>query len=320
MLEKKKIRKPAKKILIKFLKKTILSDHNHVVWSITAKFKEIFKNKYENFIKFDEHKKYFDEIKSVIIYMKNILIIFIKELYKEHILQLEQSKRGFEYYDLDEDIIIESVLFQLIFEDTNSLEYQIMYKLFQEQNKERSEIFIDVCKSLTGYNIENFDPTIPAVFRLVHDPIPYKSVIEDLKNISLCSNPHIKLEMLGILEEEIKESVKSYYFEYSNDSNKISENKIIEELDKMDVVLGLLSYCTLQSQNEKLLIDLEFIKTFINKRFISDNSMRFQIFENIINKDIIDKEIFKYLKPQLGLMKDSFINTLDVISDININE
>ena len=230
--------------------------------------------------------------------MKNILIKFIKELYKEHILQLEQSKRRFEDYDLEEDIIIESIIFQLIFEDIDSLEYQIMYDFFEKQNKQRSKIFLHVCESLIGYDIENFDSAIPAVFRLVEDPTPYKSVIEDLKNISLCSNPHTKLEVLGILEEEIKESTNSYYFDNMNDPNKISGKKIIEELSKMDVVLGLLQYCTVQSQNEKLLIDLEFIKTFINKRFIDDNSMRFQIFENIIDKHIIDKEIFQYLKPQ----------------------
>ena len=65
----------------------------------------------------------------------------------------------------------------------------------------------------------------------------------------------MKLEILGILEEEIKESVKSYYYEYNDNLNKVSEKKLSNELSKMDIVIGLLSYCTIQSQNEKLLID-----------------------------------------------------------------
>ena len=298
MLENKKIEKPAQKTLIKFLKKTILSDHNHIIWSITIKFKEIFKEKYKNFILLNrDYQNYINEIKSVILYMKDILIKFIKELYKEHIIQLKKSEKIFEDYDLDEDIIIESVIFQLIFEDTDSFEYKIMYDLFEHQNKQRSKIFIGVCKSLIHYDVANFDPDLPAIFRLAKDPIPYKYVIADLKNISLCSNPHMKLEILGILEEEIKESVKSYYYEYDDNLSKVSEEKIIYELSKMDIVLGLLSYCIIQSQNEKLLIDLDFIRTLMNQRFIANKSLKFQIFSNIINDNIIQKTIFNYLKP-----------------------
>ena len=287
----------AKKELINYLKKHLCESSNHVIWEIIAIFKESFKKQYKHYLaltnKEELIKRYeliLQELCNVIRTMKKIIKKFLRYLYKNRI---EQLVGHLENRDLDVDIILNTVTYQLIFNDADgeSTHYRLIYELLRIKYEKNVNDYLEVVNKLKENKIQSYDDSLKDVFWLENIDRPYDPVITLMKNLhGSLLNPFHKFEVISAFQEEIAKYLEVIY---QNQNEKIEY--LIMKLKEPDSQYPIINYCLVQSMNENLVLDLYFVKEFINEKF-RESRPQFIAFEGCLVDYIISGEILEKVK------------------------
>jgi len=244
----------------KFLRKELtLKDHpiNELI--------RIFKHSYEQNIAksktFDHHhrsaastseetEKIMNETLVPVKTILKLLREFTNLIYKEVI---NTYRRELDEEDENHNNIIDQLISQLLFDDTNSLLYQHIVACLQEKYKEQIEYFSKLAKIHGEKCLHEIDNQFKQKLMLLDSQVPYETVIRTLYLLEKIPNPYMKKDYISTMEREMVDSIL----------NEMSKKGHYEEINlEPDDKFTIYTFCLMKSGYANVVVDIAFIEEF----------------------------------------------------------
>jgi hypothetical protein len=297
-----KQRPSAKKELINHLKVHLCESSSHVLWDLAAVFKKSFSAQYKHYLSdvnreqfVARHATLLTEIRTIVRQVKRIFKKFMEYLYKNKINELSGQ---LEHEDQDCNVILNSVVYQLLFDDqdSNQTHYRVIYELLKIKNEEVIKRFKEVTTEIADKTINEYDELLKPLFHLQNIERPYEPVVRVLNSLHATGlNPYHKFELVSLWEEELMKYLESVFLNANEQENL---EKMMECFKEPDQKIPILNFNIIQSKNEKLIIDIDFIHTFVNKKF-TEERVQFITFSGCLLDYISNGEILEKFKVTL---------------------
>ena len=287
LLEKMEIKSSnAKKELIHHLKQHIClpSPSQDIIWEMTSIFKEKFNKQYKHFLNpinrkevVKRHEFILEELRNIIRTMKKIIKRFLRYLFKN---KFDKLVDYLENKDLDINITLNAITYQIIFDaDEKSTHYKLIYELLKIKHEKKMKNYLAVAHKLINTKIESYDDSLNDIFWLQNFDKPYDPIVLSLRNINnVALNPFHKFELISVIDEEIAKYLETSYRQ-QNQIDKVEH--LLMELKEPNIKYAIINYCLIHSLNENLILDLYFMKEFINVKF-QESSSQFIIYEDCL--------------------------------------
>ena len=182
---------------------------------------------------------------------------FIEWVYEELIIKFKDIVND---QDLNPSFIVESVLYQLLFDDRNSNMNKLLGDLLTRKYASKIQRLEQKIIETDSKELKHYDESLQKapLFLLEKDPQPYKRVIDFLQNIKAHRSPYDNCEYILALDREILKCVLEYHT-----NTQDTKEGVLEEFG-MDIKTPLVLYCILKSRNLELIISKAFIEEFVD--------------------------------------------------------
>ena len=303
LLERLEInRSNAKKDLIYHFKQQLCESSQYIIWDMISIFKEKFNTQYRHFLSpinkeelIMRHDSILEELRNIIRAMKKIVKKFLRYLFKSKIDKLVDNQ---EHENSDINIILNSITYQLIFDDANELSthYKLIYELLKIKYENKMNNYLEAAHKLLKNKIQSYDDSLNDIFWLQNVEKPYHPIILLLRNMHKnMLNPFHKFEFISVIDEEIAKYLEVSYRQ-QNQTDKVEH--LLMTLKELDFQYSIINYCIVQSLNENLILDLYFMKEFINEKF-RESSFQFIEFERCLIDYITSGKILEKVEPNI---------------------
>ena len=274
--------------LKKFLRKE-LAFPEHPVFELVEQFKLtyealFFKNKISDarvLISKEEEQKMTDEallpVKRIIHLLREFTALIYKDVIAEYATELSDE-------DQDADIIIDQLICQLVFDDTQTLLYQHITKCLQNRCKEHIKYFSHVAESFRGKCLHQFDLQFKEKFMQLDSRVPYETVIKTVHLLKMIPNPYMKKDYISTMEQEM---IYSIIAELSKKG--LAEEVVLEPDDKFTIY----TYCLVHSQYSNIVVDISFIEEFT---LPCETNQAYARFKGCLMDYILSTDFLNYMK------------------------
>ena len=98
--------------------------------------------------------------------------------------------------DQDPEIIVDQLVCQLMFDDTQGFLYQHISKCLQNKCKDQISYFTHVADSFRGKCLHQFDDQFKEKFMQLDSQVPYETVIKTVHLLKMIPNPYMKKDYI----------------------------------------------------------------------------------------------------------------------------
>ena len=193
-----------------------------------------------------EKRKVIDEALAPVKMMLQILRKFTLLIYEGLVAVYHDDLKD---EDQSADMIIDRLICQLMFEDVQSPLYQHIMNCLEAKCSEQIQYFNHVAELFRGKSLRQFD----SQFKEAYSSIPYETVIKTVQRLQLIPNPYMKRDYITLLEQEMVCAIKD---ELTKKGQRAEIQ--LEPDDKFTIY----TYCLVQGNYPKVVVDLSFIEEF----------------------------------------------------------
>lgn len=183
--------------------------------------------------------------------MLQLLREFTLFIYKEVITRYHKELIN---EDQDENIIIDQLLCQLMFDSTNSLIYQHIIRCLNYRHKQQTDYFTQLSERFKGASLGELDREFKAKFMFLDSESPYETVIQTVHLLKKLSSPYMKRDYISTMEREMTDALRKDFLQKGKNLREIR----LETDDKFTIYV----YCLMRCGYSYIVSDIAFIEEF----------------------------------------------------------
>jgi len=177
------------------------------------------------------------------------------------------------------EYIVESVLYGLIFEESDSILYKLIIKVLKIKY---AELIERLGEALRNFVLEE-DKDLEEKYKELYKDFPFEEISKNIQRNKDNKNPFKKFDELIYLEKEIINIMCAK-------NTKLTEKDLQENWKNLEIKSYVFSSCLVRSKDPEIILDILFIETFIHPQSFMENnkSADFEVLKTIVNLFIPD--------------------------------